>query len=264
MSYRSQMHVDLLKNPGAVPGEQTNAAPDVGLSSERLAAVDWKGVEQALERHGFAVVPGLASPSACDALAALYAQPALYRARIVMARHGFGRGEYQYFAYPLPDLVSELRSTLYPPLVPLANRWNELMADPVRYPAAHAQFIGRCHQVGQTRPTPLILEYGPGDHNCLHQDVYGEHVFPLQAALLLSQPGVDFTGGEFVLTTHRGGHPTDAEVVPLRQGDAVIFAVNRRPVRTSRGHARVAMRHGVSRIRSGRRHTLGVIFHDAK
>jgi hypothetical protein len=193
----------------------------------------------------------------------MYSGDANFRSTVVMARHGFGRGEYKYFSYPLPPLVAALRASLYPHLRSIANHWNELMGIAVRFPAAHDEFIARCHQAGQTRPTPLLLQYGDGDYNALHQDLYGEHVFPLQAAFLLSEPAVDFTGGEFVLTEQRPRMQTRAEVVPLRKGDAVIFAVHHRPQRGSKGHYRVNMRHGVSRIRSGRRHTLGVIFHDA-
>jgi hypothetical protein len=194
----------------------------------------------------------------------LYADARHFRSRVVMQRHGFGQGEYQYFSYPLPDIVAQLRATLYPRLVGVANAWNEAMGIDVRYPPKHADFLARCHEAGQQRPTPLLLQYGPGDYNCLHQDLYGEHVFPIQVAVLLSRPGEDFTGGEFVLTEQRPRMQSRPEVVPLRQGDAVVFAVHHRPVQGSRGFYRVNMRHGVSTLRSGHRHTLGIIFHDAQ
>jgi hypothetical protein len=193
----------------------------------------------------------------------LYPVEDLFRSRVIMARHGFGRGEYQYFSYPLPDIVAGLRTSIYPRLVAIANRWNVAMDTPTRYPAKHAEFLARCHDAGQLRPTPLMLKYDPGDYNCLHQDLYGEHVFPLQVAILLSEPGRDFTGGEFVLTEQRPRMQSRAEVVPLGKGDAVLFAVHHRPVQGTRGFYRVNMRHGVSRLRSGHRYTLGVIFHDA-
>ncbi|CAJ0700618.1 hypothetical protein LMG19089_02638 [Ralstonia edaphis] len=228
-----------------------------------LDAIDWHAVEDALNEVGSAVLPILLTHDACDALTALYPQDLLYRSRVVMERHGFGRGEYQYFAYPLPDLIAQLRASLYPPLATIANRWNQAMDIDVRYPAKHADFLRRCHEAGQLRPTPLILRYGPGDYNCLHQDLYGEHVFPLQVAILLSEPGVDFSGGEFVMTEQRPRMQSRPEVVPLRKGDAVVFAVHHRPVQGTRGTYRVNMRHGVSRLRSGQRHTVGIIFHDA-
>lgn len=217
-----------------------------------------------LQLHGRAVLPRLLSPHECLAMSGLYPQAGHFRSRVVMARHSFGRGEYQYFSYPLPPLLQRLRTTLYPQLVDVANRWNEAMGLDVRYPPDHAQFLARCHAAGQTRPTPLLLQYAEGDYNCLHQDLYGAHVFPLQVAVLLSAPGEDFTGGEFVLTEQRPRMQSRAEVVPLRQGDAVVFAVHHRPVQGSRGFYRVNMRHGVSTVRSGHRHTLGVIFHDAQ
>jgi hypothetical protein len=223
---------------------------------------EWQTIGRDLDERGFAVLPGLIAPDACQALAGLYEQP-LFRSQIHMARHGFGRGEYKYFAYPLPDKVAELRTRLYPQLVPIANRWQERMGLDTRFPAAHDDFLKRCHAAGQTRPTPLVLQYGPDDYNCLHQDLYGEHVFPLQVAILLSRPEEDFTGGEFVLTEQRPRMQSVPSVVPLQQGDAVIFAVSQRPVEGTRGNYRVNMRHGVSRVRSGRRHTLGIIFHDA-
>jgi hypothetical protein len=228
-----------------------------------LDGIDWHAVEDALNEVGSAVLPGLLTHDASDALTALYPQDRLYRSRVAMERHGFGRGEYQYFAYPLPDLIAQLRTSLYPPLANIANRWNQTMDIDVRYPAKHADFIRRCHEAGQLRPTPLILRYGPGDYNCLHQDLYGEHVFPLQVAILLSEPGVDFTGGEFVMTEQRPRMQSRPEVVPLRKGDGAIFAVHHRPVQGTRGTYRVNMRHGVSRLRAGQRHTVGIIFHDA-
>lgn len=226
--------------------------------------LDWNGIETSLDAGGFAVMPGVLTPRRCEQLAASYEESGLFRSRIVMARHNFGRGEYQYFKYPLPGIVSELRTTLYPRLAPIANRWNEQMGIAVRYPSSHAAFLERCHEAGQLRPTPLMLRYGAGDYNCLHQDLYGEHVFPLQVVFLLSQPQRDFTGGELVLTEQRPRMQSRAEVVPLQQGDGAVFAVNQRPVRGSRGFYRVTMRHGVSRLRSGHRLTLGIIFHDAR
>ena len=231
--------------------------------ASRLASLAWDSVATALDSTGWAVLPGLLGDAECITLAESYDTPSLFRSHILMARHGFGRGEYRYFAYPLPPLVAALRSTLYPRLAPLANRWHERMGLPARFPGDHADFLARCHAAGQLRPTPLLLRYGAGDYNCLHQDLYGEHVFPVQAAVRLSAPGDDFTGGEFILTEQRPRMQSRAAVVPLAKGDAVIFAVNVRPVRGSRGDYRVAMRHGVSEIRSGQRHTLGVIFHDA-
>jgi hypothetical protein len=227
------------------------------------AILDWTAIAADLDAHGCALIPRLLDPEACAAVAGWYDRPELFRSTVVMARHGFGRGEYRYFRYDLPELVGDLRRTLYPPLAAIANDWSEALGEPVRFPADHAAFLARCHAAGQTRPTPLLLRYGPGDYNCLHQDLYGEHVFPLQAAVLLSEPGRDFDGGEFVLTEQRPRMQSRAEVVPLRQGDAVVFPVHHRPVRGSRGIYRVNLRHGVSRLRSGARHTLGVIFHDA-
>lgn len=230
---------------------------------DRIGAIDWQCLSDELGAQGHALIPGLLQPKQCSALAGLYASQDLFRSRVVMSRHGFGRGEYQYFKYPLPDEVASLRSTLYPQLAPIANRWNELLGSDVRFPSQHSEFIARCHAAGQLRPTPLLLQYRADDYNCLHQDLYGEHVFPLQVAVLLSQPGRDFTGGELVLTEQRPRMQSRAEVVPLEQGDAVVFAVHHRPVQGTRGIYRVNMRHGVSRLRSGHRHTLGVIFHDA-
>ena len=218
---------------------------------------------ESLAIHGSTVLRNILSPKDCARLAALYASPGIFRRRVVMARHGFGQGEYQYFSYPLPPLVQELRATLYPLLVSIANRWNEAMGIETRYPPTHEDFLKRCHDAGQTRPTPLLLQYREGDYNCLHQDLYGEHVFPIQATILLSQPGEDFTGGEFVMTEQRPRMQSRADVLPLARGDAAIFAVHHRPVQGSKGFYRVNMRHGVSRLRSGNRHTLGLIFHDA-
>jgi hypothetical protein len=232
--------------------------------ADRLQAIHWPALHAQLDAHGHAELPALLEPETCRALAELYPQREHFRSRVVMARHGFGQGEYQYFGYPLPAEVQALRAAVYPQLVPVANRWNEAMGIEVRYPPTHADFLARCHAAGQVRPTPLLLRYQAGDYNCLHQDLYGEHVFPLQLAVLLSAPGADFSGGEFVLTEQRPRMQSRAEVVPLAQGDAVIFAVHQRPVRGSRGFYRANLRHGVSRLRSGCRHTLGVIFHDAK
>jgi uncharacterized protein len=232
--------------------------------SSRVDACNWSSIEDHLDANGWAIMGKLLSASECGALAALYADDRHFRSHIVMARHGFGRGEYKYLAYPLPERVADLRTVLYPRLAPIANRWNASMGIDVRYPKEHSQFIERCHQAGQTRPTPLILQYSEGDFNALHQDVYGEHVFPLQVAILLSEPDEDFTGGEFVLVEQRPRMQSRAEVVPLRRGDGVAFAVSHRPVQGKRGTYRVNLRHGVSRLRSGHRHTLGVIFHDAK
>jgi hypothetical protein len=230
----------------------------------RMNAIDWMGVGAHLDAHGWAMLEGVLSAEECQAIAGLYEGDGRFRSHIVMARHGFGQGEYKYFSYPLPDIIADLRSTVYSRLAPIANRWNEAMGIEVRYPDEHADFIERCHQAGQNRPTPLLLQYGEGDYNSLHQDLYGEHVFPLQLTFLLSKPEQDFTGGEFVLTEQRPRMQSRAEVVPLRQGDAVIFAVHQRPVQGTRGVYRVNLRHGVSRLRSGHRHTVGIIFHDAK
>lgn len=235
---------------------------DVGIGA-RVDALDWTSIAGDLDAHGSALIPGLLARGECEALAAQYDRDDPYRSRVVMARHGFGRGEYKYFRYPLPDTVQALRGAFYPHLAPVANRWNAAMKLDVAFPPRHADFIARCHAAGQSRPTPLLLRYGEGDYNCLHQDLYGEHVFPLQVAILLSQPGRDFDGGEFVLTEQRPRMQSRADVVSLRQGDAVVFAVNQRPVQGARGAYRVKLRHGVSRLRSGHRHTLGVIFHDA-
>jgi hypothetical protein len=236
-------------------------SPDIAA---RVDTIDWARAASDLDAQGCAVLQGLLAPDECRALAALYPDDTHFRSRIVMSRHGFGRGEYKYFAYPLPDLIAALRPALYAHLSSVANRWNEAMGIDIRYPDGHDAFLKRCHDAGQSRPTPLLLQYETGDYNCLHQDLYGEHVFPLQVAILLSEPGRDFEGGEFVLTEQRPRMQSRAEVVPLRQGDAAAFAVHHRPVQGTRGTYRVNLRHGVSRLRAGRRHTVGVIFHDAK
>jgi hypothetical protein len=229
-----------------------------------LPALDWPRIAADLDTYGCAIVEQAVSRADCDALAGRYADGGAFRSRVVMARHGFGRGEYKYFAYPLPGLVARLRTAFYPPLAAIANRWNASMGIDIRFPETHAEFLARCRDGGQVKPTPLLLRYAEGDYNCLHQDLYGAHVFPLQAAFLLSEPGRDFDGGEFVLTEQRPRRQSRAEVVPLRQGDGVIFPVHHRPVQGTRGTYRVNMRHGVSRLRSGHRLTLGIIFHDAQ
>jgi uncharacterized protein len=229
----------------------------------RIDGLDWVALAQALDSAGHAVIPALLTPELCHALQASYAHDELFRSRVVMGRHGFGRGEYKYFAYPLPPLLAELRAALYPGLVPVANRWNEMLRKDVRFPESHTEYLRRCHEAGQDRPTPLLLRYTAGDYNCLHQDLYGEHVFPLQVAVLLSRPGCDFEGGELVMTEAQAGEQR-ADVVPLAQGDAVIFTVHQRPVQGRRSQRRAEMRHGVSRVRSGLRYTVGLIFHDAR
>lgn len=231
---------------------------------DRIATLDWVAIGAELGAHGCATTGPLLTAEECDALAGRYDDDSLFRSRIVMARHGFGRGEYKYFAYPLPEEVAALRAAFYPSLAKISNRWNEAMGVDVRFPAEHAAFLKRCHAAGQSKPTPLLLRYSAGDYNCLHQDLYGEHVFPLQLTVLLSRPGTDFTGGEFLLTEQRPRMQSRAEVVPLGLGEGVIFPVHHRPVAGTRGTYRVTMRHGVSRLRSGQRHTLGVIFHDAR
>ncbi|MES2937729.1 MAG: 2OG-Fe(II) oxygenase [Pseudomonadota bacterium] len=229
-----------------------------------LDTIDWPQLHAELDHQGFALLPSLMAPAECERIAGLYADDAPFRSRVVMARHGFGRGEYKYFRYPLPDPVAALRGALYPRLAPIANAWHERMGLASRFPAGHAEFIDRCHRAGQARPTPLLLKYGPDDYNCLHQDLYGEHVFPLQVVVLLSQPGRDFSGGELVLTEQRPRMQSRPMVVPLaRQGDAVVIAVHQRPVQGTRGSYRVNLRHGVSRVLGGARQTLGIIFHDA-
>lgn len=233
-------------------------------NTDRVNALDWPRISQDLDTQGSAILERLIPSDECRAVVAMYPQDDLFRSRVVMARHGFGRGEYKYFAYPLPQIVAELRTELYPRLAPIGNKWNTRMGIEIQYPESHAEFIKRCHNAGQNKPTPLLLQYASGDYNCLHQDLYGEHVFPIQVAILLSEPVKDFIGGEFVLTEQRPRMQSRPEVVPLRQGDAVAFAVHHRPVQGARGFYRVNLRHGVSRIRSGHRHTVGIIFHDAK
>ena len=236
------------------------ASDDLSL---RLARIDTSALEGDLEAQGWSALPDLLTAHQCDDVAGLYGEEEGFRSRVVMARYGFGRGEYRYFTYPLPSLIQQLRTALYPHLAQVANQWHERMGMNARFPTSHPEFIARCATAGQSRPTPLLLQYGPGDYNCLHQDLYGEHVFPLQVAVLLSEPLHDFTGGEFVLTEQRPRMQTRAAVVPLTKGDAVVFAVNNRPVHGTRGDYRVKLRHGVSKIIDGHRHTLGIIFHDA-
>jgi hypothetical protein len=240
-----------MSQDGALPGDQ------------RVQALDWEQITRDLNMQGNSVLAQLITADECQKLATLYSHDELFRTHINMAQHGFGRGEYKYFAYPLPELLAGLRNSLYTQMAPIATRWNEMMAIDVRYPERHEDFLLRCHQAGQRKPTPLLLQYGEGDYNCLHQDIYGEHIFPIQVTVLLSEPGRDFLGGEFVLTEQRPRMQSRPEVVPLRQGDAVAFAVRERPVQGTRGSYRVNLRHGVSRVRSGRRHTVGIIFHDA-
>lgn len=246
-----------------MPGLATKTA--VAKSAEaRVSRYDWNGLSTDLSGYGCAVLDKLLSPDECRQIAALYPQEEHFRSHIHMARHGFGKGEYRYFKYPLPDLIGGLRAALYPRLAVVANDWNERMGIGERYPARHAEFLAACHRLGQVRPTPLLLQYVAGDFNCLHQDLYGDLAFPLQLVVLLSEPGRDFTGGEFVLTEQRPRMQSRVEVVPVRQGDAIAFAVHNRPVKGTKGHYRVNLRHGVSRVRSGLRHTVGIIFHDAK
>lgn len=241
------------------------APPIADTAAEaRIAGYDWPAITGELDGFGCAVLPKLLAPEECRSIAALYPEEDRFRSHIIMARHGFGKGEYRYFKYPLPDVLGKIRTALYPHLAGLANHWNERMGIEQRYPEAHATYLKQCHDAGQTRPTPLLLQYVPGDFNCLHQDLYGDLVFPIQVAILLSEPGRDFTGGEFCMTEQRPRAQSRVEVVPLRQGDAVAFAVNNRPVQGTRGNYRVNLRHGVSRVRSGMRHTVGIIFHDAK
>jgi uncharacterized protein len=244
--------------------QQTNVPLQRSNQSEenRVRRYDWRQIDSDLGSYGAAVLEKLLTPKECQVIAGLYSEEEHFRSHIIMARHGFGKGEYRYFKYPLPKLIGDLRTALYSRLAPIANQWNERMGEETRYPAEHADFLKRCHDQGQLRPTPLLLQYVPGDYNCLHQDLYGELAFPIQVAVLLSEPGTDFTGGEFVLAEQRPRMQTRAEVVPLSQGDAIVFAVHHRPVQGTRGTYRVNLRHGVSRVRSGRRHTVGIIFHD--
>jgi hypothetical protein len=231
---------------------------------ERVKALDWKQILQDLNAHGNAIMGNLICSADCDALSNLYQEERIFRSTVIMEKHGFGLGEYKYFKYPLPTIIDVLRTTIYPYLVPVANSWNEAMGIDVRYPEKHPDFVARCHVAGQLKPTALLLQYDKDGYNCLHQDVYGQQIFPLQVTILLSKPERDFTGGEFVLTEQRPRMQSRPEVVPLRQGDAVIFAVHNRPAYGTRGIYRVNHRHGVSRVRSGRRYALGIIFHDAK
>jgi uncharacterized protein len=247
---------------GAAGGLASVDSPENTIPS--IDSADWERLSREVDAQGSAVMENFLTPAECRYLASLYSNDDAFRSRVVLAQHGFGRGEYKYFKYPLPDLIEGLRKAVYPRLVPIADRWNEAMGIDVRYPKKHEDFIKRCHQAGQVRPTPLLLQYGPGDYNCLHQDIYGEHVFPLQLAILLSEPGKDFTGGEFVMTEQRPRMQSRPVVVPLHQGDGVVFAVHHRPVQGARGNYRVHLRHGVSLIRSGHRHTAGIIFHDAR
>jgi hypothetical protein len=246
---------------------QTKIRPEISEpapAGSRVARLDWTRISNDLEAQGSTIIEKLLSPRECEAISALYGEDAAFRSTIVMARHGFGRGEYKHFSYPLPALIARLRDALYERLAPIANRWNERLGVEMRYPAKHAGFLKLCHEAGQLRPTPLLLRYRPGDYSCLHQDLYGDLAFPLQVAILLSEPGEEFLGGEFVLTEQRPRMQSRVEVAPLRRGDAIVFPVHHRPVKGSRGDYRVNMRHGVSRLRSGRRFTLGIIFHDAK
>jgi len=256
----------LIETLPQTPRSARSSFPEDGAAdiAGRVAALDWTRIAAELDAHGCAVTVPLLTPQECGTLSGMYASEDGFRSRIVMARHGFGRGEYKYFADPLPDLVSGLRTALYPPLAEIASCWNAAMGIDVRYPTDHRAYLQRCHDAGQTKPTPLLLQYGEGDYNCLHQDLYGELTFPMQAAFWLSRPGEDYRGGEFVLTEQRPRMQSRAEVVALSQGEAVLFPVSHRPVRGTRGIYRVNMRHGVSRLHSGRRHVLGIIFHDAK
>jgi hypothetical protein len=256
------MNVATAQTSGVVPPGQSGSFKTDAVS--RVQRFDWRQLATELDGYGCARLEHLLTSDECREVAATYPDDAQFRSRVVMARHGFGKGEYKYFRYPLPGLVAQLRTALYPELAVIANRWNEAMKIDVRYPERHQQFLDRCHAAGQDKPTPLLLQYREADYNCLHQDLYGEHVFPIQVAILLSESGEEFTGGEFVLTEQRPRMQSRAEVVPLRRGDAVAFAVHHRPMQGTRGTYRVNMRHGVSRLRSGERYTLGIIFHDAK
>lgn len=246
------------------PLKKMSATPVAAAMADRVAALDWSKLTEQMDDFGNAVIEGLLTSDECGEISSLYPDDGQFRSHVHMARHGFGKGEYKYLKYPLPDLISGLRTALYPRLATVANAWNERMSIDQRYPAKHAEFLQQCHDAGQTRPTPLLLQYVPGDFNCLHQDLYGDLAFPLQVAILLSEPAKDFTGGEFVLTEQRPRMQSRAEVVPLKQGDAVVFAVHNRPVHGTKGNYRVNLRHGVSRLRTGKRHTVGIIFHDAK
>ncbi|HEX6397844.1 MAG TPA: 2OG-Fe(II) oxygenase [Steroidobacteraceae bacterium] len=240
------------------------ASPAPQSVADRLAAADWPRLITSLDERGMATIEGLFDRDTCRAIAASYTDESRFRSRVVMAKHGFGRGEYRYFAYPLPFDLERLRATLYAGLTPLANHWHERLGIEPRFPQSHAEFLARCHAAGQMRPTPLLLRYVAGDYNCLHRDLYGDHVFPIQMAVLLSAPGAEFGGGEFVITEQRPRMQSRVEVVPLAQGDAVLFAVSERPVTGTRGVYRVTHRHGVSRVTRGHRHALGVILHDAE
>jgi uncharacterized protein len=253
----------LYENDEIFVAETSEMLQNATSAVRRIEKLDWQQIAKELNEQGSAMLKGVLTLGECGALAGLYPNEIGFRSRVVMDRHGFGRGEYKYFSYPLPGIVQGLRTALYRELAPVANQWNQAMGIEIRYPCEHAEFIQRCHDAGQSRPTPLLLQYGVGDYNCLHQDLYGEHVFPIQVAFLLSEPGQDFAGGEFVLTEQRPRMQSRPEVVPLHQGDAVAFAVHHRPVQGTRGTYRVNLRHGVSRLRSGQRHTVGIIFHDA-
>lgn len=261
------LHVDHMPFPDEATSyirEDSLPIPDATQAVSQIELLDWQDIANSLNSSGNALLKDILTQRDCEALTTLYGCEEYFRSRVVMSRHGFGRGEYKYFKYPLPEILQRLRTALYEKLALIADQWNQEMGSDVRYPAAHADFIERCHKAGQLRPTPLLLQYGTGDYNCLHQDLYGEHVFPIQVAFLLSEPERDFAGGEFVLTEQRPRMQSRPEVVPLRQGDAVAFAVHHRPVQGTRGSYRVNLRHGVSRLRSGQRYTIGIIFHDAK